>query len=390
MIPESWIEEILDGLRSKGLERRIVSYPSSGGKLRIGDRDYLSFSSNDYLDFANHAQVVAAAAEALRRYGAGAASSRLVAGSLPIHNDLEARIAAFKGYPASLLFGSGHMANSGVISTLVGRDDTVFADRLAHASILDAATLSRAKLVRFEHNDIGHLDELLASGNYRGHKLVVTESLFSMDGDLAPLRDIVDVAARHNAMLMVDEAHATGVFGASGCGLVRELGLERHVDISMGTLSKALGSYGGFAACSEKVRELLVNRSRALIYSTAPPPAAMGAALGALNLLAAHPALPTILLRNAAMFRGLLVRAGLNVLGSESQIVPILVGDNEKALSLSRRLRERGILANAIRPPTVPPETARIRFSLTLAHSEEDLARAANIAIAEAKAEKLL
>ena len=386
---EQWIDPEISRLREMNLERRLVMYPSSGGKLSIGDRSYLNFSSNDYLDFANHPLVIQTAAEAAERYGMGSGSSRLLTGTLDIHDELEGRIAGYKGYPAALLFGSGYMTNAGVVPSLVGRHDSVFADRLAHASILDAITLSRAPLHRFQHNDVGHLNELLARHG-RGKKLVITESVFSMDGDIAPLREIAGVAEHHEAMLMVDEAHATGVFGPQGSGLIRELSLERAVNLSMGTLSKALGSYGGFVACSEPMRDLLVNRSRALIYSTAPSPASIGAALAALGLLAAHPALSTILLHRAALFRGLLQRAGLNTLNSQSQIVPVVLGDNARALDVSRRLRERGILAIAIRPPTVPAGSARLRFSVTLAHTEEDLIKAANIVIAEIQSEKPL
>ena len=388
MNTEHWIDGKLESLRKEDLDRRLVMYPVSGGKLNIGDRLYLNFSSNDYLDLSNHPLIIQAATEAAQSYGTGSGASRLLTGTLRIHDELETQLAKFKKYPATLLFGSGYMANAGVIPAIVGRNDVVFADRLAHASILDAIALSRARLHRFRHNDVENLNDLLARYPH-GRKLIVTESVFSMNGDLAPLREIAGLAAHHEALLMVDEAHAIGVFGPQGGGLVREWELERSVNLCVGTLSKAMGSYGGFVTCSERMKELLINRSRALIYSTAPPPPALGAAMGALALLAAHPALPTILLNRAALFRGLLERAGLNTLNSQSQIVPVLMGSNAKALDLSRRLRERGILAIAIRPPTIPQGSARLRFSITLAHTEEDLIRAANIVIAEAQSENL-
>lgn len=387
---EAWIGEVLADLRAQHLERRTRTWPESGGKIRMQDRTLLNFSSNDYLDLAHHPLVIEFAEKMLRRFGAGSAASRLVTGTLPAHEELEERLAAFKGYPAALVFGSGWLANAAIVPALAGRGDTVFADKLSHASLLDAAILSRARLVRFLHNDAAHLDELLGKQGGAGRCLVVTESVFSMDGDLAPLPAIAEAAARHGAMLMVDEAHATGVFGPKGSGLIRHHQLEGSVNASMGTLSKAFGGYGGFVACSPSLRELLVNRSRAFIYTTAPAPAAVGAALGALDVVERNPDLGPELLRRAARFRERLNAAGLNTLKSASQIVPVMVGNNAKALSFSQRLHEAGILALAIRPPTVPQGTARLRLSVTLAHTDEDLERAAGSIAAAAKAEGLV
>ena len=308
---------------------------------------------------------------------------------MPACDELEQRLAGFKGYPAALVFGSGFLTNAGVIPSLVGRDDAVFADKLVHASIIDAITLSRAKLVRFHHNDVQHLEELLKK-QPAGCRLVVTESVFSMDGDLAPLRDIAAVAQRQNAMLMIDEAHATGVFGPSGSGLIREHGIETSVNVSMGTLSKALGSYGGFVACSSHMRELFVNRARSLIYTTALPPSVIASSIAALEILQASPSLGSKLLKRAESFRKTLHAAGLDTLQSASQIVPIVVGDNAKTLALAERLYASGVLVVAIRPPTIPKGSARLRISITLDHSEKDLARAADLIIAAAKAEDVI
>lgn len=387
---EAWIEKLLEELRAKHLERRAAAWPEGGGRIRLQDRTLLNFSSNDYLDLAHHPLVVEFSEAMLRRYGAGSTASRLVSGTLPVHEELEERLARLKGYPAALVFGSGYLANAGVIPVLAGRDDTVFADKLSHASIIDSVVLSRARFVRFRHNDAAHLDELLSKHEGGGRKLVVTESVFSMDGDLAPLREIADAAARHEAMLMADEAHATGVFGPGGSGLIRQHKLEGSVNVSMGTLSKALGGYGGFVACSGPLRELLVNRARTFIYTTAPPPAAIGAALGALDILERNPELGPELLRRAAAFRRRLNSAGLDTLQSASQIIPLMVGDNAKTLALSQRLLEAGILAVAIRPPTVPEGTARLRLSVTLAHTDEDLESAADRILAAAKAEGVI
>jgi len=386
---EGWLEAELAALRRQHLFREARAWPAAGGRVCVDGRDTLNFSSNDYLDLARHPAVRAGAARALRAYGAGATASRLVAGTLPLHEELEARLARLKGCPAALLFGSGYLANLGTVPALAGRGDTICADRLAHASLVDAAVLSRAALERFRHNDVQHLDELLGKCTGGGRKLVLTESVFSMDGDLAPLREISAVARQHGALLLVDEAHATGVFGPGGGGLIREYGLEAEITVAMATLSKALGGYGGFVAVSEPMRAWLVNRARAFIFSTALPPAQAGAALGALDALAQQPDGGRELLRRAGVFRRRLQAAGLDTLRSASQIVPVLMGDNARALALAERLRSRGRRVVAIRPPTVPAGSARRRLSVTLAHSDADLERAAGAIIAAARAEGL-
>lgn len=375
---EDWIQPILDDAKSKGLERNARAYPETGGKIRIGGQDMLNFSSNDYLDLAHHPHVMDRTREALDTYGIGSTASRLVTGTLPIHEELETRLAKEKGYEAALVFGSGYMANAGTIPVLAGRDDFIFSDKLVHASMIDACKLSAAKLVRFAHNDPAALEKRLEQqADATGRKLVITESVFSMDGDIAPLTKIGNLAEKHGAMLMVDEAHASGTFGPNGAGLVREHGLEHLVTVSMGTLSKAFAGYGGYVACSSNLRKLLVNSARAFIYTTAPPPAVVGAALGALDVLEASPNLGATLQANAEYFRSLLNAAGLDTLQSQSQIIPVVIGDNEKTVAVSRKLRELGIIAAAIRPPTVPNGSARLRLSVTLAHHVGDLELAA-------------
>jgi glycine C-acetyltransferase/8-amino-7-oxononanoate synthase len=379
---EDWIQAKLGEAAKNGLERAARVYPATGGRIVIDGREVLNFSSNDYLDLAHHPHVVERAREALEKYGAGATASRLVTGTLPIHEELEARLAREKGYPAALVFGAGYMANAGTIPVLAGRDDLILADKLVHASMIDACRLSGARLVRFAHNDAAALAQRLeqhADADVR--KLIITESVFSMDGDFAPLKAIAALAERHNAMLMVDEAHASGTFGPNGAGLVRELALENSVTVSMGTLSKALAGFGGFVTCSENLRRLLVNSSRAFIYTTAPPPAAIGAALGALDVLEASPNLGNILQANAGYFRSMLHDAGLDTLQSRSQIIPIVIGGNDEAVAASQQLRDQGIIAAAIRPPTVPAGSARLRISITLAHHVDDLERAAKAII---------
>jgi len=390
MTDESWMEADLDERRAQGLERQLQVMPDSGGVFMLDGRRVLNFSSNDYLGLARAPEIIAAAEAALQRWGAGATASRLVVGTLPCHAELEARLARLKGYPAALVFGSGYLANAGAVGALVGRHDRVLADKLAHASLLDGATLSRAAVHRFQHNDVDHLLRLLCQKPSSARDLIVTESVFSMDGDLAPLRDIARAAQAHNAMLMVDEAHATGVWGAGGAGLVSELRLQAEVAVAMGTLSKALGAYGGFVAGSETLKRWLVNCARPFIFSTGLPPPVAGAVLGALDVLEKSPVLGADLLRRADVFRKRLQAEGFNTGCSVSQIVPVIIGDNYKTLALAHRLRNHGVLAAAIRPPTVPPGTARLRLSVTLLHTPADLDRAADILAAAAREEGLL
>ncbi len=380
MRSEAWMQAELDALAGQHLRRGLVVQPQAGGTFEVQGRRTLNFSSNDYLDLARRPAVVERARRALAEYGGGAGSSRLVSGSLPLHSALEDAVAAHKGYPASLVFGCGFLTNVGVIPALVGRNDTVFADKLVHASLIDAIVLSRAKLVRFRHNDSEHLAAQLAKDNGgQGRRLIVTESVFSMDGDIAPLAEIATLAETHDALLMVDEAHASGVFGPRGAGLVRKSGLENRVNISMGTFSKALGNYGGFVACSKTMRDWLVNRARSFVYTTALPPAVIGGCLGALEVLDNEPELGDELQRRSDFFRDRLRERGFDTGRSASQIIPVMVGDSARALELAGRLKEHGVIAVAIRPPTVPQGTARLRLSVTLAHTREDLAETADL-----------
>ncbi len=380
MMETNWIEQELAELREQDMERKLVEH----------DQGLLNFSSNDYLALSNNPALINSGRDLLEKLGAGAGASRLVSGTLACHARLELRLAELKGYPASLLYGSGYLANIGIIPVLAGRDDHVFVDRLAHASIIDAAILSRAKLHRFEHNDCSDLERKMAACPETGRRLVVTESVFSMDGDLASLPEIVKIAKSYGAMVMVDEAHATGLFGPGGAGLIRAHGLEGDVDVSMGTLGKALGCYGGFVACSERIKALLVNRSRSFIYTTALPPAIVGAVTGALDLLCDDPCIGNSVLEKAECFRSQLREAGLDTGPSASQIIPVIVGASAVALSFAAALRDAGLLAVAIRPPTVPEGTARLRFSVNAGHSRQDLLKAAAIIIDQAKQAGLL
>ena len=353
------------------------------GRVRdASGRELLDFSSNDYLAFSFAPELAAAAADALRRFGTGSGAARLMSGDLELFHELEAAVAALKKRPAALVFGSGYAANIGTIPALVGRGDTVIADRLCHASIYDGCRLSGARLLRFRHNDCNHLEQCLSRA--RGRVLIVVESVYSMDGDLAPLREIVALKEESGAMLMVDEAHATGVFGPCGAGLVNSLGLAERVDVCMGTFGKALGSCGAFVAASEELVSLLVNRARSFIYSTAMPPAVAAASLAAVRLLGERPDLGKKLLGRAGYFKDRLAAAGIGGQPGPSQIVPVLVGESGEAVVLAEKCRERGLCVTAVRPPTVERGRARIRLSVTLGHSREDLAAAAETVAAAA------
>ena len=387
---EEWIEKELTEISGQSLERRLFTCEHKNGMVYVGNRSYINFSSNNYLNLANDPRVIASAQKYLLDHGAGATASRLVTGTMKCHTELEECLADFKGYPSSLVFGSGFLTNAGIISTLAGKNDHIFVDKLIHASIIDAIIVCKAKFSRFNHNDSEHLKTLIQKCPPSGKRLIVTESVFSMDGDLAPLSEIARIAKRYNAMLMVDEAHSTGVFGKCGRGIVNELKLEHSVNAAMGTFSKGLGSYGGFVACSKALRKLLINRARSFIYTTALPPAVIGSILGALKIVKSNPLLGKKLLDNADRFRKKIKAAGLNTANSQSQIIPVIIGDTTKTLSLSNRLKDNGILAVAMRYPTVLKGTERLRLSVTLGHSMELLEKAADVIIECAVQEGIL
>jgi 8-amino-7-oxononanoate synthase len=365
----------LDKLEREGLLRHTSVSAGVGGKVRLEDgRTILNFSSNDYLNLAQESHVKRRAQEAIEQWGCGATASRLMCGTLALHEELEAALARMVGGEAALVFSSGFGMNIGILFAIAGRDDIIFADRLSHASLIDGARLSGATLKRYVHNDVQSLESLLRSTACRGHRFVVCESVFSMDGDIAPLIELRRLATQCDASLLVDEAHAIGIWGNGG-GVCRELGLA--AELTVGTLGKALGSLGGFVVCSRDAREFLVNRARSFIYSTALPPACVAAALGAIEQIERDPAIGQRLRKLACGFHKSLLGEGLRLPEFCSQILPVHVGDNRRALELAAALRERGLMVTAVRPPTVPEGTARLRLSVTMAHTPEDLAWAA-------------
>jgi 8-amino-7-oxononanoate synthase len=342
-----------------------------GAVVEHNGRRLVNFASNDYLGLAADERLIAAAIAGCRAEGVGRGASPLVCGRGDSHAKLEARLAAFEGTEAALVFPTGFAANAGVIPALVDRDDAIFADAKNHASLIDGCRLARATTHVYPHRDIGALEQLLARNAQSRRKLIVTDTLFSMDGDLAPLAAITELARRFDAMLLLDEAHATGVFGARGRGVAEQLGVDDPTIIRIGTLSKALGSAGGFACGSRELIQWLANRARSYVFSTAQPAAASAAACVALDIVAADPERRLRLLQMAERLRSLLRDRGWNTGESASQIIPIVVGEPGAAVRLSAALRERGYWVPAIRPPSTPPGESLLRLSLTAGHTTE-------------------
>lgn len=369
------------GLEEEGLRRRLVALPGAGGKLTIDGGEVLNFSSNDYLDLANDPRLKDAAKAAIERYGCGATASRLMAGDLILHEELETRLAGLVRQQAALVFPSGFQANLGAIATLAGKDGIIFSDELNHASIVDGCRLAKAQVHIFRHRDVDHLEGLLQTHRCDGRKIIVSDAVFSMDGDLAPVSALRELADRYGAYLLIDEAHALGVFGR-GAGLCAELGVRP--DVVVANMTKALGGGGGFVAASRGFIDLLINKARSFIFSTGLAPACAGSALKAVEIVQADPDLGQELLRRSSLLRTLLREQGFDIPDDPSQIVPMIVGSNEAAVELSIALLERGVLITAVRPPSVPDGTARLRLSVTLAHEEGDLRRATEIMAAVA------
>ena len=372
----SEIQERLEEIRELGLYRklRLISGPQ-GPRVLLDGRPVLLLCSNNYLGLADHPRVREAAADAAMRYGVGAGASRLISGNMTIHRRLEEQIAEFKGTPACVVFGSGYLANTGVVSALAREGDVVFSDALNHASIVDGCRLARAETFVYDHCDMEHLEWGLQEADGRG-SLIVTDGVFSMDGDIAPLAEIVELAQRYDARVMVDDAHGVGALGPEGRGAVADAGVEDQVDVVVGTLGKALGSYGAYVCCDRTMAKYLVNTARSLIFSTALPPPAVAGAMAALELLVEQPERVLKLQRNARLLKEALADEGIHT-ESETQIVPIVVGNARAAMAASERLLERGIFAQAIRPPTVPDGTSRLRLAVMASHSASELKPAA-------------
>ncbi|QDT42378.1 8-amino-7-oxononanoate synthase 2 [Gimesia alba] len=372
-----WIDDDLQKIRDAGLFRsRRTFKPLPGGRCLLDGQTLINLSSNDYLDLAHDDRLIAAATSALSEMGVGARASALVSGRTEWHERLESQLALFEGAEAAILFPSGYAANLGVVSALASEQDTVFCDRLNHASLIDGCRLSGARLRVYRHDNLEKLKRELEKVTGDGKKIIVTDSVFSMDGSLAPLVSLCDLAEKYEAILMIDEAHGTGVWGATGRGLAEELGVEYRVTVRIGTLSKAVGTMGGFVAGSSALVDWLWNRVRTQIYSTALPPAICAAACEALEIIQAEPERRRVLFERADFLRKeLQQRTNITIPASNGPIIPIILQDPDVTMKVAAELQEAGFLVGAIRPPTVPEGTSRLRVSVTYAHTQDDLVR---------------
>lgn len=372
-----FLKEELSYLEQHNLYRRLNTMnDSQASRTVVNGKNCLLFSSNNYLGLTEHPKLKAAAREAINRWGTGAGGSRLTTGNLKLHEELESTIARFKNTEAAIVFNTGYMANVGAITALTGKEDIILSDELNHASIIDGCRLSRAKTKVFPHKNTKALEKILQQAHGYRRRLIVTDGVFSMDGDLAPLPRLVELAEKYNAMLMVDDAHATGVLGRRGAGTVDYFNLEGKVHIQMGTLSKAIGSAGGYVAGSRELIDYLRNKARSFIFSTALPPSVIASAMTAFRVIRENPQIQENLHINAQYLRSGLKQTGFSILAEESPIIPVFIGDAGKALQMAEKLFSLGVFAPGIRPPTVPPGTSRIRVTVMATHTREDLDRA--------------
>ncbi|MFI5322143.1 MAG: 8-amino-7-oxononanoate synthase [Thermodesulfobacteriota bacterium] len=373
--PLDWIEKDLARIKDKNLFRILTELETGQSpEITISGKRYILLASNGYLGLSVDPRVVEAAGMALQKYGTGSGGSRLVSGSTNLHRELEERIASFKNTESAILFSSGYLANIGTISSLLGEGDIIYSDELNHASIIDGCRLSRAEVRIYRHLDTGHLESLLSSDkNKSGKKLIVTDTVFSMDGDLAPLPLFIELAESYGSMLMVDEAHATGVLGERGSGATEYFDVEKRIPVVMGTLSKAIGSLGGYIAGSQKLIDYIRNRVRSYIFDTSLPASSLAASLAAIDIIENEPERREHLWRLISRFKKGLGYTGLTVLPSNSAIIPVLVGEAEHTLEFAGALRELGVYTPAVRPPSVPHGKCRIRATLMAGHTEEHL-----------------
>ncbi|MCH8014874.1 MAG: 8-amino-7-oxononanoate synthase [Candidatus Dadabacteria bacterium] len=373
--PLKWIREELELIHDKKLFRLLTELETGQSpEVTISGKSYILLGSNSYLGLSVDPKVVESAKLALEKYGTGSGGSRLVSGSSDLHRMLEEKIARFKNTEASILFSSGYLANVGTISALVGSTDIIYSDELNHASIIDGTRLSRAKVRIYKHLDLNNLQALLDSDkNKTCKKLIVTDTVFSMDGDLVPLPELVEISEQYGCMLMIDEAHATGVLGKRGSGATEHFGVEDRVPVVMGTLSKAVGSLGGYIAGSQELIDFIRNRVRSYIFDTSLPPASLAASITAIDIIENEPERREHLWKMVEQFKTGIEDTGLKVLPSHSAIIPILIGDAEPALNFAKMLRDNGVFTPAVRPPSVPHGMCRIRATLMAQHTQEHI-----------------
>jgi 8-amino-7-oxononanoate synthase len=369
-----FVRDALRSIKQSGRERKLRHLEGAAGThAELDGRDVLLLCSNNYLGLATDDRLKRAEQDAVERYGCGATGSRLISGNWPPYRELESELASFKGTEAALVFSTGYHANIGAITALVEAGDAIFSDALNHASIIDGSRLSRAEILVYRHCDMEDLETRLRTRASARRKLIITESVFSMDGDTAPLREIAWLAAKYGAVLLVDEAHATGVFGITGAGLVEEMKLQDQVHLQMGTLSKALGSVGGYLAASKDLISYFLNRARSFIFTTGLPPGTLAASSEAVRIVRTEPERRAALWANTARLRDGLEEVGFNLGPSRSQILPLLLGEERSAMAACRFLLRRGVFVQGIRPPTVPAGTARLRITPMATHTEQDL-----------------
>ena len=374
MHKEHWLKSELDQLHQAGLWRSLRSVTTAPtGRVLLDGRDVILLGSNNYLGLSVHPIVTEAAVTAARKYGTGASASRLMSGNCDLYTELESKIAKVKETEAALVFGSGYLANIGTIPVLAGDGDLILSDALNHASLIDGCRLSHATKQIYRHCDIEHLESLLTQSTKFRRRLIVTDGVFSMDGDIAPLPEICALADRYDAMVMVDDAHSFGVLGEKGGGTVEHFGLENRGVIQMGTLSKAVGGLGGYVAGSADLIDFLVNRARSFIFTTGLPPTTLAAASAALDVIRSTPELRQRLSSNVLLLKNALLEKGFQLLPSETQILPLILGAADVASRFAEALLSHGVYAPAIRPPTVPEGTSRLRLSVIASHTPEDL-----------------
>ena len=377
MDSHDWLDTECTALEQGGLRRHLRTVMSAPtGTINLDGRDVVLLGSNNYLGLSTHPEVIAAAVEATQIFGTGASGSRLISGNSELYTTLEANLATTKNTEAALVFSSGYAANIGTIPVLAGEGDLILSDALNHASIIDGCRLSRATIKVYRHCDVEHLKTLLSESAAFRRRLVVTDSVFSMDGDIAPLPDIYEVATHYDAMLLVDDAHGFGVLGKDGSGTVAHFGLDGEGIIQMGTLSKTIGALGGYIAGSRALIELLINKARGFIFTTGLPPATLAAANAALNVIRSSPELRQRLLSHAKRLKIALTDLGYTLLPSETQILPVVLTSPQRATSIAAALLAEGVFAPAIRPPAVPPDTSRLRLTVMATHTEAEIHQA--------------
>ena len=369
-----WLDPEYAAIEQAGLRRHLRTVMSAPtGTINLDGQDVVLLGSNNYLGLSTHPQVIAAAIKATQSFGTGASGSRLISGNSELYTILETNLARTKGTEAALVFSSGYTANTSIIPVLAGEDDLILSDALNHASIIDGCRLSRATKKVYRHCDVEHLKTLLSASSAFRRRLIVTDGVFSMDGDIAPLPDICELAAQHDAMVLVDDAHGFGVLGKNGSGTISHFGLEGEEIIQMGTLSKAVGALGGYIAGNRVLIELLINRARGFIFTTGLPPATLAAANAALDIMCSSPELRQCLFSHAKHLKTALVDLGYTLLPSETQILPVVFGSPQRATSAAEALLTAGIFAPAIRPPAVPAGTSRLRLTVMATHTEAEI-----------------